>query len=110
MTTPDLATRVGRLEAKAEKHDEDLRVLSATLLDVRDELKGELKALTVRVDRLSQTVDQHTAVLDQHTAVLDQHTAVLDQHTGMLTEILGILRAPGSGTGRAGPPPPSEAR
>ena len=99
MTTPDLATRVGRLEKKAEEDKESFRAITDSLLDVKD----DVRALTVRVDRLSRTVDQHTAVLDQHTATLDQHT-------GMLTEILGILRASGPGTRRADPPPPSGAR
>ena len=87
------AAQVAKLTERVDAHDEDLRAISDTLVNVIE-----------RLDRLERTVDghtgilnQHTATLDQHTATLDQHTATLDQHTGMLTEILEILRSPGPG-------------
>ncbi len=87
------AAQVAKLTERVDAHDEDLRAISDTLVNVIE-----------RLDRLERTVDghtgilnQHTATLDQHTATLDQHTATLDQHTGMLTEILEILRTPGPG-------------
>jgi len=84
------AEAIAALTRRVDAHDEDLRAISDTLVDVVE-----------RLDRLEKTVDghtgilnQHTATLDQHTATLDQHTVTLDQHTGMLTEILDILRTP----------------
>ena len=106
MPAPDLET----LAARVAGHDESLRAISDTLVDLTKDVRGlarRMDRLESRVDGLQQTVDQHTATLDrhtatldrhtatldQHTATLDQHTATLDQHTGMLAEILHILRA-----------------
>ncbi len=106
MPAPDLET----LAARVDSHDESLRAISDTLVDLTKDVRGlgrRMDKLERRVDGLQQTVDEHTAILDRHTAILDQHTVTLDQHTvtldqhtvtldqhtGMLTEILRILRA-----------------
>ena len=92
MPAPDLET----LAARVAGHDESLRAISDTLVDLTKDVRGlarRMDRLESRVDGLQQTVDQHTATLDQHTVILDRHTATLDQHTGMLAEILHILRA-----------------
>jgi hypothetical protein len=86
---PDIAhltTRVDRLSARADAHDESQRAISDTLVD-----------LTERFDNLSGSVGVLQQSVDQHTATLDQHTATLDQHTGMLAEILRLVggSAPG---------------
>ena len=113
MPAPDLET----LAARVAGHDESLRAISDTLVDLTKDVRGlarRMDRLEGRVDGLQQTVDQHTATLDQHTATLDQHTvildrhtATLDQHTGMLAEILHILRAAPGGplVGGEGDPP-----
>jgi uncharacterized protein YoxC len=103
---PDLET----LAARVTGHDESLRAISDTLVDLTKDVRGlarRMDRLESRVDGLQQTVDRHTATLDQHTATLDQHTATLDQHTGMLAEILHILRAAPGGplVGGEGDPP-----
>jgi uncharacterized coiled-coil protein SlyX len=84
------------LAARVAGHDESLRAISDTLVDLTEDVRGLARGmddLTQRVDGLQQTVDQHSATLERHSAILDQHTATLDQHTGLLTEILRIVRA-----------------
>jgi ABC-type transporter Mla subunit MlaD len=109
---PDLET----LAARVAGHDESLRAISDTLVDLTKDVRGlarRMDRLESRVDGLQQTVDQHTATLDRHTATLDQHTATLDQHTGMLAEILHILRAAPDGPlvrGEGDPPSPGVDR
>jgi uncharacterized coiled-coil protein SlyX len=109
---PDLET----LAARVAGHDESLRAISDTLVDLTKDVRGlarRMDRLESRFDGLQQTVDQHTATLDQHTATLDQHTATLDQHTGMLAEILHILRAAPDGPsvrGEGDPPAPGVDR
>ena len=116
MPAPDLET----LAARVAGHDESLRAISNTLVDLTEDVRGlarRMDRLETRVDGLQQTVDQHTATLDQHTATLDQHTvildrhtATLDQHTGMLAEILHILRAaPDDPSARGEGDPPSRS-
>jgi len=85
MAAPDLET----LAARVAGHDESLRAISDTLVDLTKDVRG----LARRLDGLERRVDGLQETVDQHTATLDQHTATLDQHTGMLTEILRILRA-----------------
>jgi len=106
---PDLET----LAARVAGHDESLRAISDTLVDLTEDVRGlarRMDRLETRVDGLQQTVDQHTATLDQHTATLDRHTATLDQHTGMLAEILHILRAaPDAPSVRGEGDPPSRS-
>jgi len=109
---PDLET----LAARVAGHDESLRAISDTLVDLTKDVRGlarRMDRLESRVDGLQQTVDQHTATLDRHTATLDRHTATLDQHTGMLAEILHILRAAPDGPsvrGEGDPPSPGGDR
>jgi uncharacterized coiled-coil protein SlyX len=109
---PDLET----LAARVAGHDESLRAISDTLVDLTKDVRGlarRMDRLESRVDGLQQTVDQHTATLDRHTATLDRHTATLDQHTGMLAEILHILRAAPDGPlvrGEGDPPSPGVDR
>ena len=109
MPAPDLET----LAARVAGHDESLRAISDTLVDLTKDVRGlarRMDRLESRVDGLQQTVDQHTATLDRHTATLDQHTATLDQHTGMLAEILHILRAaPDGPLARGEGDPPSRS-
>jgi hypothetical protein len=100
MPAPDLETLASRVAG----HDESLRAISDTLVD----LTQDVRTLTRRVDGLQETVDQHTAILDQHTATLDQHT-------GMLTEILRIVRGPAPrgpapAVGEGDPPSPGGDR
>jgi len=106
---PDLET----LAARVTGHDESLRAISDTLVDLTKDVRGlarRMDRLESRVDGLQQTVDQHTATLDQHTVILDRHTATLDQHTGMLAEILHILRAaPDAPSVRGEGDPPSRS-
>jgi hypothetical protein len=78
MPAPDLETRAARVSA----HDESLRAIGDSLVDLTKDVRG----LARRMDRLESRVDG----LQQ---TVDQHTATLDQHTGMLAEILHILRA-----------------
>ena len=112
MPAPDLET----LAARVTGHDESLRAISDTLVDLTKDVRGlarRMDRLESRVDGLQQTVDRHTATLDRHTATLDQHTATLDQHTGMLAEILHILRAAPDGPsvrGEGDPPSPGGDR
>ena len=112
MPAPDLET----LAARVAGHDESLRAISDTLVDLTKDVRGlarRMDRLESRVDGLQQTVDQHTATLNRHTATLDQHTATLDQHTGMLAEILHILRAAPDGPlvrGEGDPPSPGVDR
>jgi uncharacterized protein YoxC len=89
---PDLET----LAARVTGHDESLRAISDTLVDLTKDVRG----LARRMDRLESRVDG----LQQ---TVDQHTATLDQHTGMLAEILHILRAAPGGplVGGEGDPP-----
>ena len=99
MPAPDLET----LAARVTGHDESLRAISDTLVDLTKDVRG----LARRMDRLESRVDGLQQTVDQHTATLDQHTATLDQHTGMLAEILHILRAAPGGplVGGEGDPP-----
>ena len=92
MPAPDLET----LAARVTGHDESLRAISDTLVDLTKDVRG----LARRMDRLESRVDG----LQQ---TVDRHTATLDQHTGMLTEILHILRAAPGGplVGGEGDPP-----
>ena len=92
MPAPDLET----LAARVTGHDESLRAISDTLVDLTKDVRG----LARRMDRLESRVDG----LQQ---TVDQHTATLDQHTGMLAEILHILRAAPGGplVGGEGDPP-----
>ena len=92
MPAPDLET----LAARVAGHDESLRAISDTLVDLTKDVRG----LARRMDRLESRVDG----LQQ---TVDQHTATLDQHTGMLAEILHILRAAPGGplVGGEGDPP-----
>jgi uncharacterized coiled-coil protein SlyX len=73
---------VEALAARVASHDESLRAIGDTLV----ELKHDVRGLSRRMGRLERRVDG----LQQ---TVDQHTATLDQHTGMLTEILQIVRA-----------------
>jgi uncharacterized protein YoxC len=95
---PDLET----LAARVTGHDESLRAISDTLVDLTKDVRG----LARRMDRLESRVDG----LQQ---TVDQHTATLDQHTGMLAEILHILRAAPDGPlvrGEGDPPSPGVDR
>jgi uncharacterized protein YoxC len=95
---PDLET----LAARVAGHDESLRAISDTLVDLTKDVRG----LARRMDRLESRVDG----LQQ---TVDQHTATLDQHTGMLAEILHILRAAPDGPlvrGEGDPPSPGVDR
>jgi uncharacterized coiled-coil protein SlyX len=80
---------VEALAARVASHDESLRAIGDTLV----ELKHDVRGLSRRMGRLERRVDGLQQTVDQHTATLDQHTVTLDQHTGMLTEILQIVRA-----------------
>jgi hypothetical protein len=89
---------VEALAARVASHDESLRAIGDTLV----ELKHDVRGLSRRMGRLERRVDG----LQQ---TVDQHTATLDQHTGMLTEILQIVRAsapdrPQPGAGEGEPP------
>ena len=98
MPAPDLET----LAARVTGHDESLRAISDTLVDLTKDVRG----LARRMDRLESRVDG----LQQ---TVDQHTATLDQHTGMLAEILHILRAAPDGPlvrGEGDPPSPGVDR
>ena len=95
---------VEALAARVAGHDESLRAIGDTLV----ELKHDVRGLSRRMGRLERRVDG----LQQ---TVDQHTATLDQHTGMLTEILQIVRAsapdrPQPVAGEGEPPSPSGER
>ena len=95
MPAPDLET----LAARVAGHDESLRAISDTLVDLTEDVRG----LARRMDRLESRVDG----LQQ---TVDRHTATLDQHTGMLAEILHILRAaPDAPSVRGEGDPPSRS-
>ena len=95
MPAPDLET----LAARVTGHDESLRAISDTLVDLTKDVRG----LARRMDRLESRVDG----LQQ---TVDRHTATLDQHTGMLAEILHILRAaPDAPSVRGEGDPPSRS-
>jgi methyl-accepting chemotaxis protein len=94
MSSPEVARLTRRV-------DEDLRVISDTVLDVKDRVDQhteQLQVISTAVLDLKGTVDQHTehlqvistAVLDLKGTV-DQHTEVLGEHGGMLVEILRRL-------------------
>jgi hypothetical protein len=67
-------TELARLRGRLDSHDETLRALSDTLLDVKE-------------------------TVDQHTVTLGQHTEMLTSHGEMLTEILRRLPEPRSTDG-----------
>src|SRR5437773_5391186 len=117
MPAPDLET----LAARVDSHDESLRAISDTLVDLTSDVRGlgrrmdtlerRFDGLEQRFDGLQNTVDGLQNTVDGHTAILDQHSVTLDQHTGMLTEILRIVRAYppdrlGQAAAEGGPPSP----
>jgi predicted RNase H-like nuclease (RuvC/YqgF family) len=95
---PDLET----LAARVAGHDESLRAIGDTVVDLTKEVRG----LSRRMDRLEGR-------MDRLEVRVDGIQTTVDQHTGMLTEILHILRAP-DGARRAGgegdPPSPGGDR
>ena len=78
------SVEITRLTRRVDKHDEDIRVLGDTLIDIKS-----------TVDQHSETLAEHTAILGQHTAILEQHTATLEQHTAQLTGVEGTLERHG---------------
>ena len=83
------SVEITRLTRRVDKHDEDIRVLGDTLIDIKS-----------TVDQHSETLAEHTAILEQHTATLEQHTVqltgvegTLERHGGLLVEILRRLPA-----------------
>jgi hypothetical protein len=77
-------TDLARLTRRIDKHDEDLRALSDTVLDVREIVAGH-----------SEVLAGHTEVLDRHTQMLDEQGATLAEHGEMLIEILRRLEPAG---------------
>jgi hypothetical protein len=69
---------------RIDKHDEDLRALSDTVLDIREIGAGH-----------SEVLAGHTEVLDRHTQMLDEQGATLAEHGEMLIEILRRLEPAG---------------
>jgi len=81
MTSPDLSRRVDR-------QDEDIRVISDTVVDTKE-----------AVDVQSVTLDQHSVMLVEHGRDLAEIKSVLAGHGLQLAEILRLLRGddePGS--------------
>lgn len=107
MPVPDLET----LAARVEGHDESLRAISDTLVDLTEDVRG----LARRMDGLGHRMDglEHRVEGLQHT--VDQHTVTMDQHTGMLSEILRIVRSsapdgPATAAEEGDPPSPAGDR
>lgn len=74
MSSPELSRRVDR-------HEDDIRAISDTVLDIKE-----------TVDGLAEAQQQHTATLATHGRDLAELKATVAGHTEMLTEILALLR------------------
>jgi len=78
MTGPDLP----RLARRVDAHDDTLRAISDTLLDVREIVDGH----TVRFEGVEGTLAEHGRTLSEHSRMLGEHTRLLGEQGRVLGE------------------------
>ena len=119
MPAPDIET----LAARVSGHDESLRAISDSLVDLTkdvrglsrrmDRIEGRMGGLEGRMGGVEGRMGGVEGRMGGLEVRVDGIQTTVDQHTGMLSEILHILRAP-DGSRRAGgegdPPSPGGDR
>lgn len=85
------------LTRRVDAHDETLRALADTVVDIKDVVDGHTEVLAEHSAMLAEhsvTLAEHSVMLAEHSATLAEHSATLTDQTAMLREILRRLPPP----------------